>query len=90
VALSFCDADERQHLKGIQKLLSREIDVLSDHPFPDGHQRVPMPRKPQGPAGKMDKPGSFKRAKKPARGKHPLAKSRPAGNPARRPRAGRP
>lgn len=32
-ALSFCDADERDYLKDINKLLTKNIPVVSDHPF---------------------------------------------------------
>ncbi len=33
-AISFCDAEEKDELKQIQKLLGREIPVITDHPFP--------------------------------------------------------
>ncbi|MEM8875190.1 MAG: DEAD/DEAH box helicase [Planctomycetota bacterium] len=62
-ALSFCNAEEREHLKAIQKLLGREIEVDSRHPYTDGKQRVPM--KPQGPSGKP-------KAAKAPRASHPL------------------
>lgn len=32
-AWSFCDTDERDYLKGIQRLIGREIDRATDHPF---------------------------------------------------------
>jgi len=32
-ALSFCDADERDYLKDINKLLTKNIPVVADHPF---------------------------------------------------------
>lgn len=34
VALSFCRADERDYLKGIEKLLGRKLPVVEEHPFP--------------------------------------------------------
>jgi ATP-dependent RNA helicase RhlE len=34
VALSFCDEDEKQYLKDIQKLISKTIPVIQDHPYP--------------------------------------------------------
>ena len=34
VAISFCDVDERAHLKEIQKLIRVEIPVNNDHAFP--------------------------------------------------------
>ena len=34
VAISFCnEGEERNHLRGIQKLLDREIDLITDQPF---------------------------------------------------------
>ena len=34
VALSFCDAEEKDYLKDIFKLISKQIPVVEDHPFP--------------------------------------------------------
>jgi ATP-dependent RNA helicase RhlE len=34
VALSFCDEDEKPYLKDIQKLISKSIPVIEDHPYP--------------------------------------------------------
>ena len=33
IALSFCDQEEREYLRDIQKLISRSIPVVEDHPF---------------------------------------------------------
>ena len=33
-ALSFCRADEKDYLKGIEKLLGRKLPVIDDHPYP--------------------------------------------------------
>lgn len=33
VALSFCDVEERPYLKDIQKLISKSIPVVEDHPY---------------------------------------------------------
>ncbi|MBD3748909.1 MAG: DEAD/DEAH box helicase [Sphingobacteriales bacterium] len=33
-ALSFCDAEEKEYLKDIEKLISKSIPVIKDHPFP--------------------------------------------------------
>lgn len=40
-ALSFCDADERNYLKDIHKLLTKNIPVVSDHPFISNGAGVP-------------------------------------------------
>ena len=34
VAISFCGAEEKDELKDIQKLISKNIPVVSEHPFP--------------------------------------------------------
>ena len=34
IAISFCQFDEQEELKGIEKLLGRKISVVADHPFP--------------------------------------------------------
>ena len=34
VALSFCDEEEKAYLKDIQKLISKSIPIIRDHPYP--------------------------------------------------------
>ena len=34
IAFSFCDAEEKDYLKGIEKLIGLKIPVVNDHPFP--------------------------------------------------------
>ncbi|MDQ3535756.1 MAG: DEAD/DEAH box helicase [Bacteroidota bacterium] len=34
IALSFCDGEEKAYLKDINKLISKSIPVVADHPFP--------------------------------------------------------
>ena len=34
IAISFCDAEERDELRDIQKLIGKSIPVVSEHPFP--------------------------------------------------------
>ncbi len=33
-ALSFCDLEEREFLRDIQKLISQQVDVIEEHPYP--------------------------------------------------------
>lgn len=33
-ALSFCDAEEKEYLKDIEKLISKTIEEVEEHPFP--------------------------------------------------------
>lgn len=55
LAISFCDADEMEFLDDIQKLISKPIPVVEEHPFV--MQRAPMP---SGPARRTN-PGSSQR-----------------------------
>jgi ATP-dependent RNA helicase RhlE len=34
IAVSFCDQDEKKLLRDIQKLISRTIQVVENHPYP--------------------------------------------------------
>lgn len=57
VAISFCDAEERDDLKGIQKLIGKQIPVVDNHPYPPSNEpRTVMqePRKPQPPRRKTN------------------------------------
>ena len=33
-AISFCDAEEKEYLRDIEKLITRKLQVIDDHPFP--------------------------------------------------------
>ena len=33
-AISFCDAEEKVYLRDIEKLITKKITVVEDHPFP--------------------------------------------------------
>jgi ATP-dependent RNA helicase RhlE len=33
-AISFCDAEEKEYLRDIEKLITKKIQVVDDHPFP--------------------------------------------------------
>ena len=54
VALSFCDVEEREFLRDINKLITQNIPVIEDHPFPSPTrfvqapvvQKNPMSRRP--------------------------------------------
>ncbi|HEY8689176.1 MAG TPA: DEAD/DEAH box helicase [Chitinophagaceae bacterium] len=54
IALSFCDVEEREFLRDINKLITNNIPVIEDHPFPSPTkfvqtpvvQKNPMSRKP--------------------------------------------
>ena len=49
IALSFCDATEKAYLKDIEKLISKSIPVIDDHPFPlMDHNPEPKTKQQQG------------------------------------------
>ena len=33
-AISFCDAEEKEYLRDIEKLITKKIQVVNGHPFP--------------------------------------------------------
>jgi ATP-dependent RNA helicase RhlE len=33
-AISFCDADEKEYLRDIEKLIAKRIEIIDNHPFP--------------------------------------------------------
>lgn len=73
-AFSFCDAEEREFLRDIQKLIGQRIPVVEDHPFPLGTaapEAAPEPseRRPSGQPRQE--------------GRHPRHGNRPSGRPPR-------
>ena len=59
IALSFCDPEERHHLRGIERLIKRSIDVV-EHDRSDGVENQEAPDTPQG------KPVQRQQSKRPA------------------------
>jgi len=50
IALSFCDAEEKDNLKDIQKLIGRQLPVIEKHPYPaeqSGLVTIRLPRNKQ-------------------------------------------
>jgi len=44
-AISFCDAEEKEYLRDIEKLISKKIEVIDGHPYPlIDHNPVKVPR----------------------------------------------
>jgi ATP-dependent RNA helicase RhlE len=50
VAIAFCDAEERDNLKGIQKLIGFQIPVVEEHPFPAANSGTVTFRAPKNKA----------------------------------------
>ena len=48
-AISFCDAEEKEYLKDIEKLITKKLQVVDDHPFPlIDHNPVKAPKQQRG------------------------------------------
>jgi ATP-dependent RNA helicase RhlE len=48
-AISFCDAEEKEYLRDIEKLISKKIKVIDNHPFPlIDHNPVKAPKQQRG------------------------------------------
>ncbi len=48
-ALSFCDAEEKEYLRDVEKLIAKKIPVIDNHPFPlMDHNPVKAPKQEQG------------------------------------------
>ena len=43
IALSFCDAEERECLRDIEALIGMRIPVVDGHPWPPGRERAADP-----------------------------------------------
>ena len=43
IALSFCAVDERPYLRDIEKLINHQIDIISEHPYPDDSKEPAAP-----------------------------------------------
>ena len=55
-AISFCAAEEREYLAGIEKLNRKKIPVVHDHPFAQGGPALPAKEKPAAPQPQPAKP----------------------------------
>lgn len=47
VAIAFCDTEEKEELRAIQKLINKTIPVVENHPFPAGTAPKPAPSSAQ-------------------------------------------
>jgi ATP-dependent RNA helicase RhlE len=50
IAIAFCDAEEKEYLRDIQKLIGKQIPVIDNHPYPlMNHTVVKTPQRQQRP-----------------------------------------
>jgi len=48
-AISFCDAEEKEYLRDVEKLIAKKIPIIDNHPFPlMDHNPVKAPKQQQG------------------------------------------
>jgi ATP-dependent RNA helicase RhlE len=47
IALSFCDIEEKEYLRDIQKLIAKQVPVIENHPFPMKNFELPEKVKPK-------------------------------------------
>jgi ATP-dependent RNA helicase RhlE len=67
VAIAFCDAEEREELRAIQKLINKNIPVVEHHPFPAGTAPTPPSSAQQRPAFKRGSNNNGQSAGRPPR-----------------------
>ncbi len=49
IAISFCDTEEKAHLRSIQRLIRQDIPVIYDHPFAGSiEEEAPVSKAPRG------------------------------------------
>jgi len=61
IAISFCDGSEQPHLRQIERLIKRSLDVVGQPPV----DFVPAKKKAVKPAGRRSGPGTGKRRRRP-------------------------
>ena len=67
IAIAFCDAEEKEYLKDIQKLIGKDIPVVDDHNYPLVNHHVEKKVKPaRPPRGSAERNASRKPDQKPA------------------------
>ncbi len=89
IALSFCEQEETEYLRDIQKLIGKKVPVVTDHPFPpdfDTTKVTPAPPQRQGRSGGGNREGQGRRPQ----GNGGRANSAPASNDRSRSNAPRP
>ena len=77
VAISFCDAEEREFLRDIEALIKTRIQVVTDHPWHPGASAPPRPARramPTPPPASRVQPRRRPKVARPAGGGHPAAR----------------
>lgn len=61
IAISFCDTEEREYLRDIQKLIGRSVPVVENHPYHSAGSSHPRPAAPNSSRSNAQRPQSRKR-----------------------------
>lgn len=61
IAISFCDSEEREYLRDIQKLIGKSVPVVENHPYHSVGSNHPRPAAPNSPRSNAQRPQSRKR-----------------------------
>lgn len=68
IAIAFCDAEEKEYLRDIQKLIGKQIPVIDDHAYPlmnhdvvKAPQRQQRPQRSQRPSSNKNSSGNFEK-----------------------------
>ncbi len=73
VAFSFCDEEEKEYLRDIQRLIKKQVPVVEDHPFPLGgdygemESSAPAPRPERQQPNRGQRGPSFQHRNRPQR-----------------------
>nr|AOR51188.1 DEAD/DEAH box helicase [uncultured bacterium pAM1] len=74
-AYSFCDAEEKEYLRDIEKLIGKKIPVVEDHPYPlTNHHPVKAPKQEQH---RQQRPQRTSHTARPGHTSRPSNTSRP-------------
>lgn len=64
-AISFCNFEEQEYLKAIQKLIGSKIPEITDHPYPMQHFEIPKKELRQGrPSRNKNKTRNYRRGRR--------------------------
>jgi ATP-dependent RNA helicase RhlE len=71
IAIAFCDTEEKEYLRDIQKLIGKQIPVVDDHAYElKNHNVTKAPQKPQGsPSNRNSSPRNTSNGSLPVRNK---------------------
>jgi ATP-dependent RNA helicase RhlE len=79
IAVSFCDAEEKEYLRDIQKLIGKTIPVIDEHPYPMMDHNPPPAKEKQRGGGSNRRPNNSSRGNSSSSNSSPKKESSGAG-----------